>query len=281
MEDEKFTVGRVAQALGVNAQTLRYYEKEGLLSVRQNDSNRYRQYTQLDLRMALYARLYRSMGFSVDEARELLSGADTEAIRQALAQRTEEVHKQRIQLERLEKVLQIWQEGAKEAAAQSGHCWIEQISGSCYAVLKNGSRYQLSGGVDTDEVLIELQNQMPYTRQAFYIPQEMLGDCAGEYEDFYGMLADTEWVKEMNLEARLADYKLSYEGTAAVTVFRSQKEWTDRSSIEPLLCYLRENGYEPAGSMLGTILATEFTGDGHISYFKFYVPVRKKEDGFC
>ena len=95
MEDEKFTVGKAAQALGVNAQTLRYYEKEGLLSVRQDDSNRYRQYTQLDLRMALYARLYRSMGFSVEEARELLKDADTRIIHESLGQRLSQVREER------------------------------------------------------------------------------------------------------------------------------------------------------------------------------------------
>lgn len=280
MENEKFTVGKVAQALGINAQTLRYYEKEGLLSVRQNDANRYRQYTQLDLRMALYARLYRSMGFSVDEARMLLNQADMGKIREALEQRAADVERQRFQLEQMEKAIRSWQLGIEEAAARNGQCWMEEISGSFYVVLKNGSRYQLSSGIDSDEALIELQNQMPYARQAFYIPKEVLTDSSKEYEDFYGMMADEEWVREMRLEKRLADYKLSYEGTVAVTVLCSCQEWTDRSSVAPLLRYVRENGYEPAGSMLGTILVTEFTGDGHKSYFKFYVPVRKRT-GLC
>ncbi len=274
MEEEKYLVREAAEALGVNAGTLRNYEKEGLLSV--NSAKRTGDYSPTDLRMALQARLYRSMGFSVEEAKELLNGADVGAILGAFTLRRKEVEKERQELERLERAIGDWEESVAEASTKTGRCWFEKGMKSCYAVLKNGPQYQFSGGKDTDKLLARLQGQIPCTRQVFYVPEEVLRNQELGYEEYYGMAAGEDWVRDMGLERQLADYRLSYEGTMAVTILRSETGWMSRAELMPLLAYIERKGFESAGSMIGTVLAGEFGERGSVAYFKLYLPVRPK-----
>ncbi len=273
MEEEKYLVREAAEALGVSAGTLRHYEKEGLLSVNSRSGHR-EDYTSMDLRMALQARLYRSMGFSVDEARELLNGADMGAIHSAFACRKKEVETKRRELERLERAIGQWEESVSEASAKTGRCWFETGKRGFYAVLKNGPQYQFSGGKENDKLLAKLQECVPCTRQVFYVPEEVLADPSLDYEEYYGMAADEEWVRDMGLEKTLADYHLSYEGTMAVTVLRAESGWMGRDELKPILAYIERKGYVLAGSMIGTVLAGEFGERGSAGYFKLYLPVK-------
>ncbi len=277
MEEERYLVREAAEALGVNAGTLRHYEKEGLLSVNSR-SGRREDYTSMDLRMALQAKLYRSMGFSVAETRELLNGGDMAAIHSAFARRKKEVGEKRRELERLERAIGQWEASVSEASAKTGRCWFETAKKSCYAVLKNGPQYQFSSGKETDKLLAKLQEHIPCTRQVFYVPEEILVNPSLDYEEYYGMAAGEDWVQDMGLEKTLADYRLSYEGTMAVTVLRAESGWMGRDELTPILSYIGRKGYEPAGSMMGTVLAGEFGERGSAGYFKLYLPVKPAAD---
>lgn len=66
------TIGRAAAQLGVSADTLRYYEKEGLLPLARKSKSGYRLYNQDDLRRIGFIRKAQRTGFSLDEIKDLL-----------------------------------------------------------------------------------------------------------------------------------------------------------------------------------------------------------------
>ena len=69
---EKYTVGQIATAMGVSAQTLRHYESLGLISSMRNDENQYRTYSLDDTRILFMISIYRSMGFSLPKIKQML-----------------------------------------------------------------------------------------------------------------------------------------------------------------------------------------------------------------
>lgn len=65
-------IGTVAERSGLPAKTIRYYEDIGLLKPGRSD-NGYRDYSAADLHKLRFLQRSRSLGFSVEECRQLLS----------------------------------------------------------------------------------------------------------------------------------------------------------------------------------------------------------------
>ena len=65
-------IGSVAQAAGLPAKTIRYYESIGLVAPAGRRANGYRSYSQADMRTLAFIKRARSLGFSVEEVRDLL-----------------------------------------------------------------------------------------------------------------------------------------------------------------------------------------------------------------
>lgn len=64
-------IGEVAEQAGVNVQTLRFYEREGLLAGPARRRNGYREYPQDTVALVRFIKRAQDLGFSLDEAKAL------------------------------------------------------------------------------------------------------------------------------------------------------------------------------------------------------------------
>jgi DNA-binding transcriptional MerR regulator len=64
--------GQVAKASGVNIQTVRFYEREGLLAPPKRSASGYRQYTDDAVRIVTFVKRAQELGFTLREAKQLL-----------------------------------------------------------------------------------------------------------------------------------------------------------------------------------------------------------------
>jgi Cu(I)-responsive transcriptional regulator len=76
MSDSTLTIGQLARATDTKAETIRFYEKTGLLPVPARTEGNYRAYTGAHLGRLSFIRRARDLGFSLDQVRELLELAD-------------------------------------------------------------------------------------------------------------------------------------------------------------------------------------------------------------
>jgi len=67
------TIGTVAKRVGVNIDTIRYYEREGLLPEPQRRASGYRSYGEAAIVQLRFIRRAKTLGFTLDEIRELLA----------------------------------------------------------------------------------------------------------------------------------------------------------------------------------------------------------------
>ncbi|GMQ75269.1 MAG: Cu(I)-responsive transcriptional regulator [Gammaproteobacteria bacterium] len=65
-------IGTVADASGVPAKTIRYYESVGLIPPARRAQNGYRRYSDTDVQTLLFVQRARSLGFSVEDVASLL-----------------------------------------------------------------------------------------------------------------------------------------------------------------------------------------------------------------
>jgi MerR family mercuric resistance operon transcriptional regulator len=66
-------IGQLAQRTGCNIETIRYYERVGLLRHPPRSAGRYRLYETEDVRRLAFVRRARELGFTLDEVRTLLA----------------------------------------------------------------------------------------------------------------------------------------------------------------------------------------------------------------
>lgn len=76
---EPLTVGQLAVRTGVRADTVRYYEREGLLPIPQRTEGEHRRYGPADVDRLLFIRGAQRLGLRLAEIRELLTVRDTGA----------------------------------------------------------------------------------------------------------------------------------------------------------------------------------------------------------
>ena len=91
--ERSFTIGELADAAGVGVETIRFYERQRLVPRPAKPGRGYRRYAAETLQCIEFIRRAKTVGFALDEIRELLElraqpGAPCKAVRQrALAKR--------------------------------------------------------------------------------------------------------------------------------------------------------------------------------------------------
>lgn len=113
------TVGRLARKLGLSAETLRHYERIGLIHPARRTAANYRLYGPEAERRLVFIRRAQALGFSLEDIRELLSlhgraDATASEVKRLTAARAREVEAKLRDLERMREGL------AALAAACSG-----------------------------------------------------------------------------------------------------------------------------------------------------------------
>ena len=72
----EYTIGQAAKAAGVNVETLKYYERRGLLPEPPRSSGNYRLYPEESVRIVRFVKRAQELGFTLNEIRELLALRD-------------------------------------------------------------------------------------------------------------------------------------------------------------------------------------------------------------
>ena len=102
-------IGELSRRAGVNIETIRYYERIGLLAKPARSNGGYRLYGPADVQRLTFIRRSRELGFSLDEIRTLLDLArgekSCEQVRAITLHHAAEVRRKIADLRRLERAL--------------------------------------------------------------------------------------------------------------------------------------------------------------------------------
>ncbi|MBC7539740.1 MAG: heavy metal-responsive transcriptional regulator [Bacteriovorax sp.] len=69
---EKITIGKLAELVDVNIETIRFYQREGILKEPAKRANGYRYYNEDDASQITFIKKVKELGFSLREIKELL-----------------------------------------------------------------------------------------------------------------------------------------------------------------------------------------------------------------
>ena len=118
-------IGELAQHLGLNPRTIRFYEASGVLPEPDRTPSGYRDYDESDVERLQFVRLAQSLGLTLDEISEVLAFRDRgEApcgyVAQVIRDKAAEIDHQIEQLQRLRRELRVLARRAKELPRDAG-----------------------------------------------------------------------------------------------------------------------------------------------------------------
>jgi MerR family mercuric resistance operon transcriptional regulator len=123
------TIGKLAAGEGVGVETVRFYQRRGLLALPERAGPGFREYTEDDRRRLAFIRRARQLGFSLGEIGDLLSAGDgrsTDDIIRAAEGKLTAISEQITELillqERLRKLVWVCAQG------DSGDCMALQVA---------------------------------------------------------------------------------------------------------------------------------------------------------
>lgn len=128
------TIGGLARAAGVGVETIRFYEREGLLSEPPRTESGYRQYDPEAVERLGFIRRAKALGFSLGEIRELLGLAEPAGDRARVKALTEhklaEIERRIDELRRMRQALSELDRQCSGHGPVEGCPIIEALSGS-------------------------------------------------------------------------------------------------------------------------------------------------------
>jgi len=127
MNEKPLLIGRLAKLLGVRPDTIRFYERSGLLPKPSRAASGYRVYNDAALNQVRFIRKARSLGFSLDEIRRIMNlrGHGKETCRSVIAMAEATLAETEAKLQELSKF--------KETLARNLKRWKKKTCGSIAA----------------------------------------------------------------------------------------------------------------------------------------------------
>ena len=104
-------IGEAAEQAGVNVQTLRYYERRGLLPRAARRASGYREFPDEAVRIVRFIKRAQDLGFSLGEVEQLLelrrhSGRNRARIRSVADEKIRQIDQKIVELTRMKRALQ-------------------------------------------------------------------------------------------------------------------------------------------------------------------------------
>ena len=109
MDDRGHTIGSLAETSGVGVETVRYYERRGLVAQPGRGGGAYRRYGRDHVDRIRFIKRAQELGFSLEEVATLLTlqdGTDRRSVRRIAGKRLDETQRRIADLQRIERVLQ-------------------------------------------------------------------------------------------------------------------------------------------------------------------------------
>ena len=130
MSEKKLRIGELARLVQVSQDTLRFYEKHGLLTPRLRSQAGYRLYSQADLERVGFILSANRVGFTLNEIHDLLGLEVTkddkscEDVKLFVDEKLDNLNQRIVEMQRIQKTLETLSDACCGGAEPATHCTI-------------------------------------------------------------------------------------------------------------------------------------------------------------
>lgn len=267
---QKYTIGEACKILNITQAGIRFYEKKGIIKSKRNEENGYRHYSFKEVNKLMTLREYNNLGFSLEEAQQLINHEDVSFVSSNLENKIEEIEGV---IERNKRVLQELYK-RKEIMDKLKRNLLQfhvVYSEPMYLLhCQEGEKVTLNSY--SKELVKRWTENVPKVKYYSFIKKENLKpDCAVEM-----CLGVDE--KDVDFEMGESEY-ISYipKQRCFYTIIEVKENHNTKGSfyklIKPTLAYIKENNIELIGDVFGRKIITLYN-HGQSDYYEAYFPIK-------
>lgn len=255
---KKYSIGEVSLRLGLSRDTLRFYEKKGIIQPEKQE-NGYRSYTYDDISRLLSIMFYRRLNFSLEDIERILYKSSIHANRSMIQKKiAEEKHQLELHQQSLAHLnqLKLTYDNVRQCLNQ-------------YRIRPFRPHYKISD----QKFINELGIPDLCTRfKQFQIKEHQVVPK----EEFF--ILPEETVLAMHLKPKLKGFPLLKWETCVYTIITSDSFVPDEQKISKAVSWAKEQGYPLSGHAYGGVLmrcAPEEVEDETkiLHYLELYLPL--------
>lgn len=264
--NERWTIGEVAKLFEVSTDTLRYYEKIGLLTSKKNKENSYRYYSYDEIIRMMDILFFRNLELPVKEIKEILTKRDISDIKNLL------LDSQDIVEHRIQELLHLKQQ-IKQATYQYKLC--EEFVGKFKFVSAPGFKYKLVSNQSEDLIAMIrkykkedwLNDRIQYT---LFLSYEELLKNPNFSSAQIGISVEEDNVYVLS-KAEQSDLSSLSAAEYLYTVIGTNYTEERNDMLDKALKFLTETGRKANGPLIGRYLAS--THSNRLDYYEIWISV--------
>lgn len=269
----KYTIKNFARMQGLTVDTVRQYEKKGIILPVQDEENGYRYYSDLDIRIVSTSKWYSSLGFTLSEIAKFIRNLSKKDLAEAFSERILMQEKQiAVEMEKLEE-LKRFNEYFRMIERGEGH--YEKVTLPDLIWLPHSDQDVLFQDQEVLEHVREWVELLPMTFFSRWIP---LDSALGKEPFTYYMAIVTtpEKAKAWDLP-RPSFTRSAAEGEYIQTMIRKpDEEVLSATHVDPVLRTVEDMGYALTGDILTMFVASDCLDGAKYNYHILYLPVRRR-----
>lgn len=267
----KYKIGEVANILGIPNDTLRYYERRGIVTPQKDEETGYRYYDAWDLNFLLDSKWYRSFDFSVSDVVQMINDDDRDAfLKRCVAHEFETLRVINEQKKRLDALVK-YRHKVAQIMAQIGVFSLCARPPIIYQRHRYDYEYLLENGkASPAQKWIDLMPYVFHTFVAQYFPEY---EDSNKKEYYWGFSLSPEDAIEYGIELD-APCEYIHSAKSIYTVFCAGGRGTFMRDLhEKAASKVAEMGYNISGSMIGNLIVRLHEQGVFNRYFEVWIPV--------
>ncbi len=262
---KKYTIGEVSSHLGLSRDTLRFYEKKGIIRP-EKQKNGYRSYTYEDTRKLLDIMFYRRLNFSIEDINRILYQSSFPShytmIREKIAEEKRQLKQHRLSLIHLKYLEQLYKN--------------VELYLNCYDIRPMRHYYRLDNSRLIDQLKIF---DFCYVYQEYQIQKQ----SAVQTDEYFLFPANTASI--LNIEPKMKGQGILKHEQCVYTVIASVNRILTPQAVTDAAEWAEEQGYSLLGKAYsGYLLSCAYNdmqkeheyqdNTAPIHYIELYLPIR-------
>lgn len=272
----KYQINDLSKILNVSPETIRYYEKKGIITPSRDPVSNYRVYDAWDVFSLLDNTLYKKFGFTTKEYEELISSNGLKTIDTIFENKVEILEKEIKLKEMILEWAKTWQSNINKISLNIGNVWFQQLPDMYF--IRVGNQHS---GDDVSDYVIPIEGMAQQADlMPFIIPTISTNvrkmNYTGNVTVERGGIIQKKYIDSLNYDLKGSYTFIPKQIYMVYCIDIGDIGEFDWQMLRDLIMNVKKNKYESSGDIYGQFISRTKTKDGKYSRIvEFIIPVDK------
>lgn len=268
---QEYLVGELAQHFGVSKDTIRLYDKAGLVSPKRNERNGYRYYSREDFICLAYVMELRKINLSLEEIRIMMNESTIEHGARVMREQERLIDRKIGELQRLKSIVCDYKISFQKGLDNMGRFHVMESPVFIYRDVGDSL-------IETSKYFSELTDcHVP--KFTFVVSRELF--VSDEFDDVNTAKQKFSYAVSLKDDEQLTERADFPKDRFQVVhykkcVYTTLKFYTNVNydSILDLKRFVLDNGYTVAGNLLVRVISMRNNRETNVDYYEAWVPIK-------